>query len=554
MNLDFDDSCIDLAFINGRIVTVNQHGDIVEAVGVKDNKIVFVGTTADLMTLVDSKTRIVDLQGRTMTPGFIDAHFHVFLGGFMKGAILDANYPAVKSIEDLKNLIRKAVSKAKPGEWIKLWGYDNNKLIDKRHPTIEDLDEAAPHNPVQCMRTCGHVCVYNTLGLAEGGIQSVEDISKFGEGEIEVQNGRLTGLTRDQTAFYLWSKVKYTESEMKDAIKRSNDACLRGGITSIHEMGATDAPSYSMLYEAKRKRTFAPRVYMSLHSIFGKPFSKEDNEKFVELGLHSGLGDENFRMGSCKFMVDGGSSGPTLATRQPYSHDPTLPRILSWTREEVADYLKYLNDHDEQATAHAEGDLAVEFMVEGYEKALEEHPRPASEHRHRIEHCVLCDQDLINRMARMGIIPIANTHFIPLNGSDYHRYFGDRINYLFALRSFLDAGLRPAIGCDTPTAQASAVNGLDGAVNRVDRKTGEVVGAMQRISMLEAIRCSTLNGAYASFEDDIKGSIEVGKLADFTVFSSDILAIDPMDIVKQDIDYTIIDGKIRYDRENGGVL
>ena len=196
----------------------------------------------------------------------------------------------------------------------------------------------------------------------------------------------------------------------------------------------------------------------------------------------------------------------------------------------------------------------MEFMVEGYEKALEEHPRPASEHRHRIEHCVLCDQDLINRMARMGIIPIVNTHFIPLNGSDYHRYFGDRINYLFALRSFLDAGLRPAIGCDTPTAQASAVKGLDGAVNRVDRKTGEVVGAMQRISMLEAIRCSTLNGAYASFEDDIKGSIEVGKLADFTVFSSDILAIDPMDIVKQDIDYTIIDGKIRYDRENGGVL
>lgn len=148
----------------------------------------------------------------------------------------------------------------------------------------------------------------------------------------------------------------------------------------------------------------------------------------------------------------------------------------------------------------------------------------------------------------MGIVPIANTHFIPLNGSDYHRYFGERINYLFALRSFIDAGLKPAIGCDAPTAACDAIAGLDGAVNRIDRGTGEVCGPGQRISMLEAVRCYTMNGAYASFEDDIKGSIEVGKLADFTVFSEDILAIDPVDIVKTKVDYTIIDGEICYKR------
>lgn len=548
--MDFDFSYLDMAFINGQVVTVNEKDEICEAVGIKKNKIVYVGSNEEIKQLLTPETKVIDLGGRTMCPGFIDSHFHSILGGFMGDAILDATYPGCQSIEDVKNLVREAAKTTPKGGWIKLWGYDNNKLKEHRHVTIEDLDEAAPDHPVQCMRTCGHVCIYNTLGLAAGGIHSSEDASRFGEGELEVVDGKLTGMTRDLTAFYLWSKVKYTDDEIRRALKKSNDELLQGGITSVHDCGACDAPGYSMMYKAAKEGWFKPRQFVMLHSIFGKPFSKEDNDHFMKLGFHTGLGDEKFRIGSCKFMVDGGSSGPTMATREPYSHDPTLPRILSWTREEVADYIDEINEHDCQATAHAEGDLAVEFMVEGYEKALAHHYRKPEEHRHRIEHCVITDDDLVQRMAKMGIIPVSNCHFLPLNGSDYHRYFGDRINHFFAMRSYLDAGLRPTIGCDAPTASCEAVRGLDGAVNRIDRKTGEVVGPCQRISMLEAIRCYTLNGAYASFEDDIKGSIEVGKLADFTIFSQDILNMDPMNIVNVNVDYTIIDGEICYEREH----
>ncbi|MCI1930567.1 MAG: amidohydrolase family protein, partial [Clostridia bacterium] len=223
--------------------------------------------------------------------------------------------------------------------------------------------------------------------------------------------------------------------------------------------------------------------------------------------------------------------------------------ILSWGREETAEYIEYINDHDCQATAHAVGDLAVEYMVEGYEKALKKYPRKPEEHRHRIEHCAITDDDLVNRMAKMGIIPVSNTHFMTINGSDYCKYYGDRIEHFFAMRSYLDAGLKPVIGCDAPTATPEVTRGLDGAVNRIDRKTGKVCGASQRISMMEAIRCYTINGAYASFEDDIKGSIEVGKLADLVVFDKDILAINPVDIVNCKVDYTMIDGKICYKRE-----
>ena len=342
--MDFDFSYLDMAFINGQVVTVNEKDEICEAVGIKKNKIVYVGSNEEIKQLLTPETKVIDLGGRTMCPGFIDSHFHSILGGFMGDAILDATYPGCQSIEDVKNLVREAAKTTPKGGWIKLWGYDNNKLKEHRHVTIEDLDEAAPDHPVQCMRTCGHVCIYNTLGLAAGGIHSPEDASRFGEGELEVVDGKLTGMTRDLTAFYLWSKVKYTDDEIRRALKKSNDELLQGGITSVHDCGACDAPGYSMMYKAAKEGWFKPRQFVMLHSIFGKPFSKEDNDHFMKLGFHTGLGDEKFRIGSCKFMVDGGSSGPTMATREPYSHDPTLPRILSWTREEVADYIDEIND------------------------------------------------------------------------------------------------------------------------------------------------------------------------------------------------------------------
>ena len=546
--MQFDFSYVDIAFKNGQVVTVNPNDDIAQAVGVKHNKIVFVGSNAELDAIIDEKTKVVDLAGRALTPGFIDCHFHPILYGFMSSTIIDIKYPVCSSVKQLKELVAAAAARTPKGKWIKLWGYDQNKYAENRHPSIEDLDEVAPHHPVQCMRACGHVCVYNTLGLAAGGIHSPADAARFGKDELVVKDGKLTGMAYDQTIFHLWSKVEYTEEEMWQALTWSNDQLLKSGVTSIHDPGECDKPSYSIMYKAARNKTFKPRQYMMMHSIFGKPFSAADNERFIENGFHTGLGDERFRIGCNKFMVDGGTSGPSCATREPYSHDPTLPGILSWQREEVAEYIDYINRHDNQATAHAVGDLAIEFMVEGYEKALAAHYRKPEEHRHRIEHCAITPPDLVARMAAMGIVPVANPHFMTINGSDYKKYYGERINHFFPLRSFIDAGIRPTFGCDAPTATQEVTRGLDGAVNRIDRKTGELCGPEQRISMLEAIRCYTINGAYASFEDDIKGSIEVGKLADLVVFSEDITTHTQEQINDVMVDMTMIDGDIVYER------
>src|SRR5699024_10484474 len=245
------------------------------------------------------------------------------------------------------------------------------------------------------MHIGGHVCVYNTLALQELGVYKPEDAKKFTKNEVEVKNGKLTGMVRDHTHFALWAKVDYSPEEQGVAAMKSHQHLLGNGVTSIHDCGECGPLSYHIMQKLCLSRKFKVRSYMLIHNIYGKPFSLEENANFLKLGYQTGLGNEYFRIGSNKFMIDGGSSAPSSAMKEPYSHAPDLPGILGWKEEEVADYIKLIHDADCQATAHAIGDLAVEYMVRGYEKALAENPR--ENHRHRIEHCTFVDEDLLER-------------------------------------------------------------------------------------------------------------------------------------------------------------
>ncbi len=549
--MNFDFSYVDIAFKNGRVITVNSDDKIEEAVGIKGNRIVFVGSNEDLEKITDSTTKIIDLGGRTLCPGFIDTHYHPILNGFFgndeDAAIINTGYANCKSIKDILALIKKAAAKRPAGQWISMMGYDQNRIEEKRHITIEELDEAAPNHPVQCMRTCGHVCIYNSKALEAIGVKEAADVLKYAKDEIVVENGKLTGMVKDHTHFHLWSKVVYTEEQQIAAAMKSNRLLLENGVTSVHDAGECDAPSYKIMQRLCREGRFKPREYMMLHSIFGKPVSLEDNDHFLALGLESGIGDAHFKIGTCKFMIDGGTSGPSCATRQPYSHDPDMPGILGWEREETADYIKKLNDAGCQISSHAVGDLAVEFMVEGYEKAFLTNPRP--EARHRIEHCTIVDQDLIDRIAKLNVCPSANPGFIAWNGRNYTKYYGERMKYFTALRSMIDAGVMVSIGSDAPSGPIGSMTILDACVNRCDRVTDEPVDQTQAISILDAIRLYTYNGAYSSYEEAAKGSLEVGKYADMIILSEDILSCPKEGIKDLKIDMTMIDGVIEFERK-----
>ena len=200
-----------------------------------------------------------------------------------------------------------------------------------------------------------------------------------------------------------------------------------------------------------------------------------------------------------------------------------------------------------QVTAHAVGDKAVTIMVNAIEKALAAEPRP--DHRHRIEHCGITNPELIARIAKLGIVPISNPAFISINASDYNRYYGDRVNSMFAMKSYLDAGIITAIGSDAPITYPDPMNSLFGALNRMDQRTGDLCGAGQRVQVLDAVRMFTYNGAYASFEENIKGSLEPGKLADVVILDQDLLAYPAERVQDVKVRCTLVGGEIVYTRE-----
>ncbi len=549
--MNFDFSYADLAFKNGRVILVDELDGLAEAVAVKGNKIVFAGTDKELDEIIDSRTRVIDLGGRTLMPGLNDTHYHPILLGLigpeLDAAMIDTFHDNCRSLADMLEMLKKAAAVKKPGQWISMMGYEPSLFPEQRHPTIEELDAIAPDNPVHCMHGGGHICMYNRKALEYIGVYGPEDAAKYPPDEVEVLEGRLTGMVRGHTHFKLWKEVDYTEAHQRAAAMKSHRHLLASGITSITDCGECDAPSYHIMQKLCREGTFKVRCTMALHSIFGKPFSKDDNAHWLALGLMSGLGDEHFRIGPSKFMIDGGSGGPSCATREPYSHKPELPREKGWEREEVAEYIRLLHDAECQATAHAIGDEAIEYMVEGYEKAFAANPRP--DLRHRIEHCTIVDRDLVERMGRMNICPSVNVSSIQKLGAKFKDFYGpERNRWICAVRGMLDAGVRCSLHSDAPSYPAGLAL-IDAAVNRYDRTAGVQCDRTQAVSVLEAVRCATLNGAYATFEENIKGSIEAGKLADMIVLSDDILAVDPMSIHDLQVDMTVIDGQILYERE-----
>ena len=552
--MNFDFSYLDVAFKNGSVITVNAADEIAQAVGVKGNKIVFVGTNEDIDKLIDEKTVVYDLKGRTLMPGINDSHYHPILNGMigtdLDSAMVDTGFARAKDIPALLAILKEVTDSKAPGKWVSSMGFEATLLKEQRYPTLEELDAVAPNNPLQAITCNGHNAIYNSKALEYLKVYTAEDAKKYPEGEVVVADGKLTGEVRGHTHFWLWGQVEYTEPQQRKAAMKSQKQCLELGITSVGDMGECDAPSYHIMQKMCRDGDFKIRSYMALHSIFGKHYSLEDNEHWMKLGFVTGLGDEHFRVGPCKFMIDGGSGGPTCYTREPYSHDPNAPSERGWEREETWDYIKKVDDAECQCTAHAMGDGAIEFMVEGYEKAFEacEDKEAFKARRHRIEHCMLVDQDLIDRMAKMNICPSVNAGLQIRNGKNLARFYGPkREKFLGALKSMMEAGVVCSLHSDAPSGPVG-FEMIDGAVNRYDLRQGYQCDMSQAVTVLQAIRCCTYNAAYQSYEEKIKGSVEVGKLADLIVCDRDILAMDTHELHNVKVDLTMIDGKVEYQR------
>ena len=552
--MNFDFSYIDIAFVNGKVLTVNASCDTAEAVGVKGNRIVFVGSAAELMELIDEKTKVIDLKGRTLMPGMIDPHYHPILSGLI-GTDLDSGIintlpgVIVNSLADLMDLVRRCVATKKPGEWMSTMGFDGEKVPEKRWPTLEEMDAAAPDNPIQLMHNGGHFSYYNSKALAYLGVFGPEDAKKYPDGAVEVVDGKLTGCVRDHTHFWLWGQIPYPEQVQKAGALKMQKQLLENGVTSIHDTGECGASSYHIMQKLckGKDREFRVRSYMVLHDIFGKPFSYAENEHWLELGLMTGLGDEYFKIGTCKFMIDGDPAAPSAGTRNPYNNHE-WEFVMGWERDETADYIVKINEAECQATAHAMGDLAIEYMVNGYERSYALDPDRELRLRNRIEHCSMAFPDLIQRMAKCGIYPIMNPGMNTVDAGLWYKWLGpERMRWYHPTRSMIDAGMRPCFASDMPSGPVGLAL-IDGAVNRYCRATDFQMDQAECCTLMEAIQCCTINPAYAAFEENIKGSIEVGKLADMIILSEDITSVPSMELNRVKVDLTMIDGIVEYER------
>ena len=532
----------DIIIKNGKVLTVNQTNDIVEAVAIRGDKILAVGSNADVDAYLGESTRVIDAAGKTVLPGFIDAHIHVGVFGLLDHGVIDVAYPKVKNIADIQALIRADAAKKKPGEWIKLNGYDHNKLEEKRHPTKEDLDAAAPNNPVQLTRCCAHMGVYNTLALEKAGVKSAD---QYAPDEVVLnEDGSLHGLLKETAHMDTSTKVEYSNEELVNGYANADQLLPSLGVTSAHDAGAYGAVSTRALQDACLSGAVKTRINAMIFDMFGKQSGIKYIDSFLATGIHSGCGNEHFRVGPVKIMLDGSSSGPSSAVIDGYTHEPDNHGIQVWTQEEADEMVMKAHLAGYQMTAHAVGDKAVTIMVNAIEKALAACPRP--NHRHRIEHCGITNPELIERIAKLGIVPISNPAFISINASDYNRYYGSRVDYMFAMKSYLDKGIITAIGSDAPITYPNPMNSLFGALNRMDQKTRDLCGEKQKVNVLEAVRMFTYNGAYASFEENIKGSLEPGKLADVVVLDQDLLTYPVEKVQDVKVRYTLVGGEVAY--------
>ena len=533
----------DMIFKNGVVVTVDSANSLCEAVAVKGNRIVYVGDNAGVEMWLGPDTSVIDLAGRALLPGFIDSHMHLGMTGQNAAVIIDCNSNKVTSISQIQQKIREAAAKAPKGAWIKATGYEQSKLKEGRHPTRDELDEAAPDNPVQLTRCCLHMGVYNTLALKAGGVTGPE---MFAPGEVVVdENGRMTGLLKETACTYMWDKVIYTKDEYLRSFKAANDILLSYGVTSMHDGSFYGEETIGLYQDACRNGIIKVLMYNLLYHAYGKKKTIEWVNDFISTGIHGGLGDDHFRLGHVKILIDGSTSGPSCATSQPYSHDPALKGIQLYTQEEADDIIIKAHNAGFNVSAHAVGDVAVDVILTAIERAMAQNPRPC---RHRIEHCGIINENLLSRIKKAGIVPVPNPGFFNENAEIYVKYYGDRVNWMFPLRSYLDNGITAALGSDSPVIEADPMIGLYGALTRADKCSGIVAGKDQRIGIMDAIRMYTYNGAYASLEEKIKGSIEPGKLADLVILSGNILDTPVEELKSLKADMTVIDGQIVYER------
>jgi len=530
----------DLVVLNARVYTVDSKAPRAEAFAVKAGRFVAVGSTRDITALSGKSTQTFDAKQMTVVPGFTDCHNHApgntLLYEVLVGNPFEVEFVTISSIVDK---LRAKARETPPGTWVEGYFFDDTKVKDKRELDVHDLDQVSKDHPVAVLHRGGHTSFYNSKALEMAGITKSTPnppggtFDRDATGEL---NGRVTDRARSVFA-KVGKRSTFTDDQRlqrdRDGLAHISKQFVRYGLTSVHHEGG----DLLALQQVRERGDLLHRVsYEASGTVL---------ESMIAGGISTGFGDEWIRLGATsEHTADGSFSERTMALSVPYPGiDPPYKGNVTETQDDLNAWVERVHRAGIQVNCHANGDVAIDSVLTAYERALRLFPR--ADARPKITHCTLINHDLIRRLKATGTVPAVFTSYAYYNSDKFHFYGEALMKRCMAFRTLLDAGIPAAAGSDFSPGPFAPLMGIQGMVTRTGWN-GETWGANQRISVDEALRINTLNGAYASREEAIKGSITPGKLADFVVLSDDLHTVPQEKIKDIQIIRTVVGGATVY--------
>lgn len=522
----------DMIVTGGKVLTMDPAQPVAEAIAVRGEYLLAVGRNDDIKSLAGVNTRRIDARGRTVTPGFIDSHSHPLFAEEAVGVNVN-----LRRIDDVKSALAGKAANTPPGHWVRGVMYDDTKFEDERPLNRSDIDEAVPDHPVYVGHRGGHTGVVNSMAFEMAGVDA--DTPDPEGGRFFRENGELTGKVAEHAreVFYevgTWPVMDRAVRQQSATISSRNMAAT--GLTST-----TDAfGNYDDLVAYQDARD-ADELYFRLAYMPGG--NSKVYEGFKMAGIRSGFGDNVIRVGAVKFSADGSASERTMYMSTPYEGTDDHG-ILTMDQEAIHAAVDDAVAHGFRVGIHANGDLTIDMVLNAYERVLADHTGPNP--RHRIEHCSLVNPDLLRRIKAAGVVPAPFYTYAYYHGNKWVDYGPEKMESMFAHRSFLDYDIPVAPASDYTPGPYEPMMAIQSMVTRKDVR-GRVWGPSQRISVTEAMQICTTHGAYASFEEHIKGSLTAGKLADFVILENDPHDVDQDAIVDIRILQTVMGGRTTYE-------
>jgi len=530
----------DLVVFNAKVYTVDSRVPKAEAFVVKSGRFTAVGSTADVKSLIGKGTQTFDAKEMTIVPGFIDCHNHA-PGNVLLYEVLVGNPYVVEfvTIDSIVDKLRTRAHETPAGTWVEGYFFDDTKVKENRQLNVHDLDKVSKDHPVAVHHRGGHTSFYNSKALEMADINKKTPNPPGGTFDRDA-NGELNGRVTDR-AMNVFNKVgKRRTFNAEQTLQRDRDGLayiskqfVRYGVTSVHHENGN-------LFALQQVRARGDLLHRVSYEASGKVL-----ESMIAGGIESGFGDEWIRFGATsEHTVDGSFSERTMALSIPYpGMEPPYKGNVTETQDDLNAWIERVHRAGIQVNCHANGDVAIDMMLTAVERAQRLFPRPDA--RPKITHCTLITDDLVRRMKALGAVPAAFTSYAYYN-SDKFRFYGEELmKRSMAYRTFLDAGIVAAAGSDFSPGPFDPRMAIQGMVTRTGWD-GKTWGANQRVSVEEALRINTLNGAYNSHEEASKGSITPGKLADFVVLSDDLFTVEKDKIKDLEIVRTVVGGNTVY--------